>query len=130
MNKTLVANKWQVRLVVLLVFLLGFIAGALALSAYQKRYPGGETRYSSRRQFERVIDDLQLTGDQRQQVEKILGDMRAQLMAVRKESLPRYGEIRQQADLQLQLVLSAEQWAQFEKARNEMRSRWRRDRAQ
>ena len=75
-----------------------------------------------------MLDSLKLSADQKTQVHQILGDSRDQLQALRKESEPRVGQIRQQADERLQKVLTPEQWTQFQQMRNEMRSRDRRGR--
>jgi Spy/CpxP family protein refolding chaperone len=115
-------RKWQVRLAAILIFLLGCAAGALALNAY-KRW-GGRTRDGSRQErFERMLDSLQLSADQKTQVNQILTDTRTQLQALRKESEPRFDEIRRQADERLQKVLTPEQWKQFEQQRDKMRGR-------
>ena len=115
-------RKWQVRLAAILIFLLGCAAGALALNAY-KRW-GGRARDGSRQErFERMLDSLQLSADQKTQVNQILTDTRTQLQALRKESEPRFDEIRRQADERLQKVLTPEQWKQFEQERDKMRGR-------
>ncbi len=114
-------RKWQVRLAAILIFLLGFAAGALSLNAY-KRW--GRTGPVSRQErFERMLDSLQLSAEQKTQVDQILSDTRAQLQALRKESEPRVSEIRKQADERLQKVLTPEQWKQFEQERDKLRSR-------
>lgn len=120
-------SKWQVRLAALLVFVLGFAAGALAFHAY---HAWARTRAPQSRQerFEQILDRLQLTSDQRSQVHQILGDTREQLQALRKESEPRFDTIRQQADERMQKVLTPEQWKQFQQMRDEMRSHGRRGR--
>jgi Spy/CpxP family protein refolding chaperone len=120
-------NKWQVRLAAVLIFLLGFAAGALALNAY-KRWRRDRVEISRQERFERMLDSLQLNADQKTQVNQILGDTRQQLQALRKESEPRVAEIRKQADEQLQKVLTPEQWKQFQQERDKMRSRDRRGR--
>jgi Spy/CpxP family protein refolding chaperone len=122
---TIKKSKWQVRVAALLIFVIGFAAGALALNAY-KRW--GRTGAESTRQhrFDQMLDRLQLTGEQKTQVHQILSDTRGQLQNLRKESEPRFAEIRQQADERLQKVLSPEQWQQFQKERAEMRGRGRR----
>lgn len=123
---TIQKNKWQVRVAALLIFVVGFAAGALALNAY-KRW--GRTGAESRQnRFERMLDRLNLTADQKTQVHQILSDTRGQLQNLRKESEPRFAEIRQQADERLQKVLTAEQWQQFQKERSELRGRGRRGR--
>jgi Spy/CpxP family protein refolding chaperone len=119
-------KKWQVRLAAILIFLLGFAAGALALNAY-KRW--GRTGVVSRQdRFERMLDSLQLNAEQKTQVHQILGDTRTQLQALRKESDPKVAEIRRQADERLQKVLTPDQWKQFEQERDKLRTRDRRGR--
>lgn len=120
-------RKWQVRLAAVLIFLLGFAAGALALNAY-KRWSRSGQEVSRRDRFERLLDSIQLNADQKTQVHQILGDTREQLQALRKESEPRVAEIRQQADERLQKVLTPEQWKQFQQERDKMRGRERRGR--
>ena len=119
-------SKWQVRIAALLIFVLGFAAGALALSAY-KRF-GRSTNESREGRFAQTLEALQLTAEQKTQVDQILGDTRQQLQALRKESEPRVGEIRRQADERLQKVLTPEQWTQFQQAREKMHNRDRRGR--
>jgi len=121
-------RKWQVRLAAILIFLLGFAAGALALNAY-KRW--GRTGVASRQErFERMLDSLQLSAEQKTQVNQIVSDTRTQLQALRKESEPRVGEIRQQADERLKKVLTPDQWKQFEQEREKLRGRDRRGRGE
>jgi Spy/CpxP family protein refolding chaperone len=121
---TIQKSKWQVRVAALVIFVVGFAAGALALNAY-KRW--GRTADASRQdRFERMLDRLNLNADQKTQVHQILSDTRGQLQTLRKESEPRFEEIRRQADERLQKVLTPEQWQQFQKERSEMRGRGRR----
>lgn len=118
-------SKWQVRVAAIVIFLLGFAAGALALNVYKRSGRGvGETARPNR--FERMLDTLQLSADQKTQVQQILSDTRAQLQALRKESEPRVVEIRRQADERLQKVLTPDQWKQFQRERDAMRGRGRR----
>jgi Spy/CpxP family protein refolding chaperone len=113
-------SSWQVRVAALVIFVLGFVAGALALNAYRTwvRSPGGQDSGN----LNKLFDSLQLNQDQRSQVQQIFGDTRAQLQALRKESEPRVAEIRRQADERLQKVLTPEQWQKFQ----QMRDDWRR----
>jgi Spy/CpxP family protein refolding chaperone len=119
-------RKWQVRLAAILIFVLGFAAGALALTAYKRwSRPGAVSRED---RFARIVDSLQLTADQRTQFNQILGDTKTQLQALRKESEPRVTEIRRQADERLQKVLTPDQWKKFEQEREKLHSRDRRGR--
>ena len=121
-------SKWQVRLAAVLIFVIGFAGGALAFNAYQKwsrtRDRGGDRAA----RFEAMLDRLQLSSDQKSQVKQIIDETRQQLDELRKESEPRFGAIRQQADERLQKVLSPEQWKQFQQERDSMRGRGRRGR--
>lgn len=120
-------NKWQVRAAAVLIFLLGFTAGALALNAYRAWSRGGAQERRQDR-FEQMSERLKLGDEQKSQVQKILGDTRERLHALRKESEPRVVEIRREADEHLQKVLTPEQWQQFQAMREEMRGRGRRGR--
>ena len=122
-------SKWQVRLAALLIFVIGFAGGALAINAYQKWSRSPDSRGGDRAaRFEAMLDRLQLSNDQKTQVKQILDETRQQLAALRKESEPRFNTIRQQADERLQKVLSPEQWKQFQQERDSMRGRGRRGR--
>ena len=114
-------NRWQVRIAAVIIFLLGFAAGALALNAYRGWAHNRNATPEDR--FEQLSNRLQLTADQKTKVQQILGETREQLRALRKESEPRVNEIRQQTDQRLQQVLTPDQWQQFQKLRDEMRSR-------
>lgn len=119
-------GKWQVRVAALVVFILGFTAGALALNVYRRLSPprfDGSSSSSRRERFEQMLNRLQLNEEQKTQVRQILSDTRTQLQALRKETEPRFDEIRRQADEKLQKVLTPEQWKQFQQEREEGRRR-------
>lgn len=120
-------NSWQVRVAAVLIFLLGCAAGALALNSYRAWSRGGAS-VNRQDRFEQMSERLKLDGAQKSEVQKILGDTREQLHALRKESEPRVREIRAQADEHLRKVLTPEQWQQFQQMREEMRGRGRRGR--
>src|SRR5215831_3673637 len=113
-------NKWQIRGVAVLIFVLGFAAGMLALGAYRAwaRRPAAPGD-----RFNQLATRLQLSSDQKTKVQQIFGDTRQQLQSLRKESEPRVNEIRQQTDQQLQQVLNQDQWQKFQQLRDEMRAR-------
>lgn len=115
----LLRNKWQVRVAALVIFILGFVAGALALNLYR----GWNRRPSPENRFERMATRLQLNDDQKTKVQQIFSDTRQKLEGLRNESEPRVNEIRQQADQRLQEVLSADQWQKFQQMRSEGRAR-------
>src|ERR671912_56812 len=115
-------NRWQVRGAALIIFVLGFAAGILALNVYRGFAHGGDRRD----RFEQMAERMQLTADQKTKVQEIFADTREQLRAVRRESEPKVNEIRRQADGRLQTVLTPEQWQQFQTIREERQRRGRR----
>jgi Spy/CpxP family protein refolding chaperone len=122
-------NKWQIRFAVLIIFVIGFVAGGLAVNFYRARpfSPSPTTMYS---RLDRIIDRLNLTPDQDSQVRAIFDDARAQLTEIRKESEPKFHEVRRRTDERLQAVLKPEQWDQFQQMKDEFKGRrpHRRDR--
>jgi protein CpxP len=109
-------NRWQVRVAALIIFVLGFTAGILALNVYRGWTRGGG---GPGNRMDELSERLKLTADQKTKVQEIFNDTREQLRAVREETEPRMDEIRRQADGRLQTVLSPEQWQQFQRLRDE-----------
>lgn len=105
-------GNWQVRLAILLVFVVGFLAGGLAMNLYRSRQ--APPRGGGRGAFEQMLDRLNLTQDQRTQVSEIFADARKQLSELRNESEPRFREVRKNTDERLRSVLTPEQWEQFQ----------------
>ena len=125
-----ISNKtpWQVRLAALFIFLIGFAAGALTLNLLRPAHSWPAAADRSRR-FEHALDRLNLTADQRAQIEKILNDSRAQFMAMRKEIGPRFRDIRMTTRTRIREVLTPEQQQQLQelmKERDTRRREWNR----
>jgi Spy/CpxP family protein refolding chaperone len=114
-------NRWQVRVAAIIIFVLGFTAGILALNVYHGVVRGG----GQGNRLDELSERLNLTADQKVKVQEIFSDTREQLRAVRQETEPRMADIRRQADGRLQTVLTPEQWQQFQKLRDERRRRGR-----
>ncbi|HJP90818.1 MAG TPA: hypothetical protein VJ875_02615 [Pyrinomonadaceae bacterium] len=114
-------NRWQVRVAALIIFVLGFTAGILAVNIYRS----WARNLTPANRLDILSDRLKLTADQKTRVQEIFSDTREQLRALRKESEPRMNEIRRQADGRLQTVLTPEQWQQFQKIRDERERRGR-----
>lgn len=117
-------RKWQIRGAVLAIFVLGFVAGALTITAYQAGR-GRLPSESRRDRYEQLLDRLNLTAEQRPQVEQIMRDSRTELIKMRKESEPRFVELRRQTDERLQAILTRQQWEQWQQLGSEMRRRRR-----
>ena len=101
-------NRWQVRVAAVIIFVLGFTAGILALNVYRGVLRRGEPRD----RFETLAERLNLTPDQKTKVQEIFSDTREQIRTVR-----------QQTDGRLQTVLTPEQWQQFQKMRDQRERR-------
>jgi Spy/CpxP family protein refolding chaperone len=114
-------NRWQVRVAAAVIFLLGLAAGILAVNVYRGFARGANIRPEDR--FQQLSKRLQLNADQDAKVKQIFGDTREQLRALRKESEPKFNDIRRQADERLQQVLTPDQWKQFQTMRDEWRQR-------
>ena len=114
-------NKWQARGFAVVIFILGFTSGILALNAYHWVRARRPAAASDR--IEQLATRLQLNADQKTKVQQIFGDTRQQLEGLRKESEPRVNDIRQQTDQKLQQVLTPDQWKKFQQLRDEMRPR-------
>jgi glutamine synthetase type III len=113
-------NRWQVRIAAVIIFVLGFTAGILALNVYR-----GLTRGGQGNRIDELADRLQLSADHKTKVQEIFSDTREQLRAARQEMEPRMAEIRRQADGRLQTVLTPEQWEKFQRLRDERQRRGR-----
>ncbi len=118
-------NRWQVRVAAIVIFVLGFVAGALALNVYR----GYARNVAPRDRFEQLSERLKLNADQKTKVQQIFGETREQLRTLRKESEPKVNDIRKQADDKMQQVLTPDQWKQFQTIRDEMRERRSRGRS-
>lgn len=116
------SNKfnWQVRIAVLSVFMLGFVAGALALNAYHVWFSAA-SKPTKQQRYEQIFDQLSLSDGQKTEVQKIVGETREEIQALRKESEPRVKEIRGRADERFQKVFSPEQWQKFQNLRDTFR---------
>ena len=114
-------SKWQVRLAVVIIFVVGFVAGVLALNIYRGR-PWSSARSLGRGRLEQMLEKLNLSAEQKPQVSAIFDDARADLMRLRKESGPRFRELRERTDGRLQSVLTPEQWSEFQRLTNESRN--------
>jgi len=126
--KNISNNKWQVRLAAFIIFALGFVAGGLAFNLYKAgspQEPPDPVQDPSVYKFERIVDRLELSPEQTTEVEKILSDARAQLIEVRRESEPKFHDIRKQTEDRLRSALTAEQWQQFQEIKDRMKDRGR-----
>ncbi len=113
-------NKWQIRVATLIIFLLGFVAGALALNVYHV-WVSASSETVKQKRYDQIFNQLNLTESQRGEVQQIVGETREQLQNLRKESEPRVQGIRNRAEDKFQRILTPEQWQNFQQIRDKMR---------
>jgi Spy/CpxP family protein refolding chaperone len=115
-------KKWQIVGAAVIIFVLGFLAGALSMNLYHRRQaPLGSASPANR--FEEALKHLNLNGDQQSQVQTIINETRSQLKDVRKDEQPKVMEIRKHARERLQTVLTPEQWKQLQEQMRQGRAR-------
>jgi hypothetical protein len=114
-------NKWQVRGAIAVIFVLGFIAGLLAFNIYSR----STASRSSYGLYEKISKQLDLSGNQKAEVEGILSTARAQLQEIRQDTQPRIDTLRKQTREKLKAVLTPKQWEQFQNLVKEERGQQR-----
>ena len=110
--------NWKVRFATLSIFLLGFIAGALALNAYHVWFSPATTTTKQQR-FEKIFDQLNLNDGQKADVQKIMGETREEFKNLPPN--PEVETIRNRADEKIKKVFTPEQWQNFQKLRDDFR---------
>ena len=113
-------NKWQIRAATSTIFLLGFIAGALALNVYHL-WGGAAGETVRQKRYDQIFNQLNLTDSQRAEVQQIVGETREQLQNLRKESEPKVQDIRGRAEDKFRQILTPEQWQNFQLIRDKLR---------
>jgi Spy/CpxP family protein refolding chaperone len=123
------ARKWQIRGVVFAIFLLGFLAGALSLHLYRGRR-GPNSPGDRRDRLEQMVTRLNLTPEQKTQVDKLMEETRHRTIGIRRQSGAQFGEVRREMDERLRAILTPEQWQQWQEMTKGMRERRGRGRPQ
>jgi Spy/CpxP family protein refolding chaperone len=113
-------SKWQIRAATLVIFFLGFIAGAFALNSYYLWF-GATPQPTKQEKYEEAFRQLGLNDTQKADIERIVGETRENIQKVRQESEPRIQEIRTQHDEKMQKVLNPAQWQKFQELREDIR---------
>lgn len=108
-----VDQKWRIWTSVLGIFLLGVVAGVFATHLFVRwERPEPPLRYGGG--MERMLIKLDLTAEQRMEVEKILQETRDDLVDLRRSFSPEIRKIRLETEQELRKVLTESQWKEFE----------------
>jgi Spy/CpxP family protein refolding chaperone len=117
-------DKWQIRAIVLAVFLLGVLSGGLGWHVYES-WTSASNKSWKQKKIDLIFNQLDLNDAQRTEVQKIIAETRESMQKLRDEQEPRVQEIRKRADEKLRGVLSDEQYKQFVQLRDKMRDNYK-----
>ncbi len=115
----MIETRTKVGLAFLVVFLLGFAAGALSWSAYYRR--GEATRqaiwigkFNRERYVRELTEAVRLQSEQMGALNGALDETREEFLALRRRLQPQFEEVRQRARRRIRGVLNADQQPRFE----------------
>jgi uncharacterized membrane protein len=117
-------SQTKARVIVVSVFVIGFVAGALALNLYQrltssssKDIPHNGTEFL----IKRMNDKVGLSADQQDQIKKILDETNDKYREIRKDMEPRikdfeprFNAVRQESRDRIRALLTPEQLPKYE----------------
>ncbi|HEY0006268.1 MAG TPA: hypothetical protein VGB17_15920 [Pyrinomonadaceae bacterium] len=111
-------TRLKIWLVILGVFALGSLTGALLDSAYRLRAMSARSEQRDKRDkdhvFERMKRDLNLSEQQATEIRAILDQTRNEYRALRTEVRPRYDALRQNSRTRIRALLTPEQQKLFD----------------
>ena len=114
-------NKTKARLIVLAIFLIGFLAGGFSMSLYRTVTGSPDGDHGKMRGgppqahiLDKMEKKLSLTAEQREKVKAILDETFTQYDQVRRDIDPRIHVIRQQSRERIRVLLTDEQKPKYE----------------
>src|SRR5262245_56911980 len=117
-------SQKKARLVVLTVFVIGFVAGALSLNLYEHLNPSSKNhtpRGGPEVLLRRMTDKVGLNSEQQDQVKKILDETGEKYKKIREEVEPqikpfepRFNRVRQESRDRIRALLTQEQLPKYE----------------
>ena len=118
-------KNWKAIVGVILVFVLGMLAGGLVTGkVLQRRFRQGPAAVSEAI-VRRLSVSLRLDQQQREQLRVIVHDAQQEMEAVRKQVQPQFAEVFDHAEGQVREILRPEQREKFDKIAAESRAKWR-----
>jgi Spy/CpxP family protein refolding chaperone len=107
------STKWKVLGAAVVIFVLGFAAGALSLNLYHRHGPRDDDD-QRRARFEQALKQLNLDADQQKRVDTVVNDTREKFEEIHKESHERFEDVRKQSRDQMQKILTPDQWQKLQ----------------
>ena len=115
----MVATRIKIQLAFLIIFLLGFAAGALSLMGYYRRVETVRRsaltgRFDRERYVKQLTEAVGLLPEQKGRLDAILDETREEFLALKKRLEPQFDELRERARTRIRSILNPEQQARFE----------------
>jgi len=112
-------TRVKIRAAFVIVFLLGFAAGALSLMLYARRSepgrPAGWARKFDRERYvKQLTEAVGLQAGQMGELNSVLDQTREEFIALRTRLQPQFDEVRERARERIRGILTAEQQPRFE----------------
>ncbi|MBI3951485.1 MAG: hypothetical protein HY314_13625 [Acidobacteria bacterium] len=114
------SKRWQATLMVISVFVLGFVAGGLSVNYYHSRAegkiaaPSPHQHANPEQVIQKLTKELNLTAEQSQVIRQILAETRQEYSKLRQEARPRFHAIREQSRSRIRATLNPDQQAKFD----------------
>ncbi|ABK18795.1 hypothetical protein [Syntrophobacter fumaroxidans] len=123
--------KWKVWLGLIALFLSGVLVGVAGTGFYLKgsleqSLIGGHRPMMGKNIMRRLAGELQLTGEQRVEVGRIICEAERRLMETRRKHRPEVEEIIRGAIAQMKPLLTPEQQEKLDAMHTRARDRWKR----
>src|SRR5436190_764331 len=100
---------------IFIAFLIGVVAGLLVASKCPVGRHGFPPRGGGPQMFERFSRELMLTPDQKKKMAAILEDQREKFKFIHEEMRPRLEQMKKEAKLEIEAILTPEQREKFHK---------------
>lgn len=121
-------TKWRLWTGISLVFLSGLIIGAVGTGVYIKKsitgvLQGGPPAVKGVL-VKRLAGELDLTGNQKSEIEKIVGEAQARLLSLRLQHQPEIEEIIERSLSRMKTKLSNEQQLKLDRIHERLKKNW------
>jgi len=123
-------SQTKARLLVLAVFVIGFLGGALSMNLYERLNPSSPPKKGSRNGnppqhhiLEKMTERLKLSPQQQEGIKAVLDNTFGQYGQIRKDIEPQMDAVRQQGRERIRAILSPEQLPEYEKMVDESNKR-------
>ncbi|MEO6726617.1 MAG: hypothetical protein ABIU20_02655 [Blastocatellia bacterium] len=124
-------NKRKAQFIIIATFVIGIIVGAAGqyLVTHQSLSKSNAPNNSSKETLDDLTRSINLTREQRIQVDQFLADSRQQSQELRNQMRPQYNAVRDTTRKRISSILSSEQQSLFEKWTRELDAKRDREKA-